>query len=138
MTVRIKVRLLLISILSVLLIGAKGSDLMRLTILNKSGQDIGVRLITPDNSRFYYLRVPAGDKKMPTESIFTIDKDVYRMRVIYYLAQDPNTGYECVRSRSATLMALRNIRVTVTPCFAPPPTCGEPSMWKMGCVRCIR
>jgi len=137
MKVSIRIKLILVSIITVLLISAKGSELMRLHIINKSGQDIGVRLTTPDFSKFYYLRIPAGENKTPSEATFTIVKDVYRMRVIYYLDADPNTGYECTGSRSSTLMALRNIRVTVTNCFALPPNCGEPSMVKAGCNSCL-
>ncbi len=137
MTVSIKIKLILISIVSLLLIGAKGSELMRLHIINKSGQEIGVRLITSDYSKFYYLRVPAGEHNAPSEATFTVLKDVYRMRIVYYLDADPVTGYECVNSRSSTLMALRNIRVTVTACFAYPPNCGEPSMVKAGCNSCL-
>jgi hypothetical protein len=132
---------LLIILLSSSLISAKGSELMTLTIINKSGQQVAVRLITPDNTRFYYLPVPIGDSTNPSQTKFTIFKTLYRMRLVYFERYDPKTGYECPSSRSATLIAGRNIRVTVVPCLIRPCECGregEPTMVKMGCFRCIR
>lgn len=134
----IKFRFLLIICLTLPLISAKGSELMTLTIINKSGQQVAFRLITPDNVHFYYLTVPAGDSKIPTETKFTIYKTLYRVRLIYFEDADPKTGYECPSSRSATMIAGRNIRITVTPCFQPPPNRGEPTQVKFGRWRCIR
>jgi len=134
----LRVRLLSIALIAILLLGAKNSPLMRLTIRNKSGQQIAVRLTKADLSRFYYLTVPAGDSLQPKDVTFTIAKDVYQMRVFYFLTTDPMTGYECKKSRHASLFALKDIRVTVTPCYGAPPTRGEPSMVKMGRWRCVR
>jgi hypothetical protein len=112
--------------------------MMRFTVINKSGQELAIRLITNDNSRFYYLRVPEGDKKQPSQTEFTLVKDIYRIRVIYIVRKDPLTGLECPGSRSATIMALRDIRMAVTSCRTLPPNAGEPSMVKFGRWRCIR
>lgn len=133
-----KLRFLLIIVLAASLISAKGSELMTLTIRNKSGQKVAVRLITPDNSLFYYLIVPANEPHTISDTTFTIPKTLYRMRLIYYLDADPATGYECPASRSATLMAVRNIRITLTPCFQAPVNPGEPTQVKFGRWRCIR
>lgn len=133
-----KLRYLLVAALAVSLVSAKGSELMTLTIRNKSGQQIAVRLITPNNSNFYYLTVPANAQNSFVDKTFTITKAVYRMRLIYYLSDDPVTGYECPSSRSATLIAARNIRITVTPCFRSPINRGEPTQIKFGRWRCVR
>ena len=138
MTGRLKTRLIILAVIAVMLIGAKGSPLIRLTIRNKSGQQIAVRLTKDDLSRFYYLHVPAGDSYNPNDVTFTVVKDIYRMRIFYFLESDPETGYECILTRNAVLLARRNIRVTVTQCFGYPPTRGEPTQVKMGRWHCIR
>lgn len=139
MSSRLKTQLALIAMVAILLISGKADPLMRLTIVNKSGQDIAVRLLKEDRSRFYYLKVPTGEDGAPNVVMFTVVKDAYRMRVIYFSKEDPLTGYECTtESRSAALIATRNIRVTVTSCSILPRHRGEPSQVKMGLWRCIR
>lgn len=133
-----KLRYLIIILLATSLISAKGSELMTLTIRNKSGQQIAVRLITPDNSLFYYLIVPANEPHTSLDKTFTIPKTLYKMRLYYYLESDPVTGYECPSSRSATLVTARNIRITVTRCFPLPVNRGEPTQVKFGRWRCIQ
>ena len=127
--------LIIISLLSLLLIGAKGENLRRLTVINKSGTPIAIYLRTPGQlDRVYYLPVPKGDRQMPTEVTFTIVPDEYRMRV-YYLEEAPShTGYECNDSVSSTLWMVRNIRITILECDRRIPNIGDPGMYKVGGV----
>ncbi|MCC7129538.1 MAG: hypothetical protein B6D39_12785 [Anaerolineae bacterium UTCFX2] len=133
-----KLHYLIIILLAASLIGAKGSELMTLTIRNKSGQQVALRLITSDNSLFYYLIVPANEPHTILDKTFTIPKAVYKMRLYYYLEADPATGHQCPSRDPVTLMAVRNIRITVTPCFPPPVNRGEPTQVKYSRWRCIR
>ncbi len=133
-----KLYYLLIVVLAASLIGARRTELASLTIRNKSGQQIAVRLITPDHSVFYYLTVPANEPHTIVDKTFTITKTAYAMRLYYYLPSDPATGYECPEARNTRLVAGRNIRITVTPCFRLPLNRGEPTQIKFGRWRCVR
>ena len=134
-----RIRLFLVALMALTLISGKGSGrpYSTITIINKSGQEIAVGLINEDNSRIYYIPVPKGDRNAPEVFKFSLEQDQYRMRIYYMETYDPKTGVECRRSRAATLLAFRNIRITVTECFGGAPTAGEPSMVKMGRWRCI-
>lgn len=134
-----RIRLFLIALVALTLVSGKGKgyDYAAITIINKSGQEIAVGLISADNSRIYYIPIPKGDRKQPSTYRFTVEEDQYRIRVYYMETYDPNTGVLCRRSRASTLLASRNIRITVTECYGTAPTRGEPTMVKMGRWRCI-
>jgi hypothetical protein len=134
-----RLKLLLIALLALpLIVGAgKGENYAAITIINKSGQEIAVGLISQDNSRIFYIPIPKGDRSAPYVYRFTLEKDVYRLRVYYMETYDPQTGYECRRNRTSRIDAFRNIRIAVTECYGTPPTRGEPSMVKMGRWSCI-
>lgn len=134
-----RVRLLFIALLALTLVSGtgKGYNYAAITIINKSGQEIAVGLISMDNSRIYYIPIPKGDRQIPAVYRFTVEEDMYRIRVYYMETYDPKTGALCRRARTSTLMAQRNIRIAVTECIGQPPTRGEPTMVKMGRWRCI-
>jgi hypothetical protein len=134
-----KFRLLLVALIALpLILGAgKGSNLAAITIINKSGQEIAVGLISQDNSRILYIPIPKGDRTAPYVYRFTLEKDIYRLRVYYMETYDPQTGVQCRRLRTSRLEAFRNIRIAVTECYGIPPTRGEPTMVKMGRWSCI-
>jgi len=132
-------RLLLVALIALpLILGAgKGSNYATITIINKSGQEIAVGLISEDNSRILYIPIPKGDRSAPYVYKFTLEKDMYRLRVYYMETYDPQTGVLCRRRLGSRLEAFRNIRITVTECIGRAPTRGEPSMVKMGRWSCI-
>jgi hypothetical protein len=134
-----RIKLLLIALIALTLMSGKGSgiDYAAITIVNKSGQELAVGLISTDNSRIYYIPIPKGDRDAPSIYRFTVEEDEYRLRVYYMETYDPQTGVECTRSRTSRLLAFRNIRITVTECDRAAPTRGEPSMVKMGRWSCI-
>ena len=129
--------LLIISLLAVLLIAASSSytKLYRLTIINKSGMDLAISLLGVDDNNQYYLRVPEGDRRSPTETIFTIVPDTYSINAYYIEPWDPVYGYTCNDPGGKTLEAERNIRLTFTECNYTPRNGGEPSMWKFNARR---
>ena len=124
--------LLIISLLAILLIAASSSytKLYRLTIINKSGMEMAISLLREDDNHQYYLRVPAGDRRIPTETVFTIVPDTYSIKPYYIEPWDPVYGYSCQDPGAKTLVAERNIRLTFTECNYTPRNSGEPSMWK--------
>ena len=58
---------------------AHPGDLLRLSIINKSGNEIYLRLqsFNKDGGQFYYLTIPAGTKTDPEAVSFTIVEDIY-------------------------------------------------------------
>ena len=129
--------LLIISLLAVLVIAASSAytKLYRLTIINKSGMEMAIGLLGEDDNNQYYLRVPAGDRRSPTETIFTLVPDTYSINAYYIEPWDPVYGYTCNDPGGKTLVAERNIRLTFTECNYTPRNGGEPSMWKFNARR---
>jgi len=107
-----KKALLLVTLLSLLLIGADQVRLVRLTIVNKSGEKIDIQLTGQEPENFYYLRIPAGDRQFPTTKVFTIVPHTYSMQPIYHQFWDPVYGYRLGNIPPSTLCATRNIRIT--------------------------
>jgi hypothetical protein len=124
---------ILLIILSSLLIGSKPKPILfRLTIVNKSGLPIEMRLTgsyLEDNQ--YYLRIAEGDTLAPSLQIFTILPDKYSIQLYYIELWDPVYGYHC-GSKSMTVDVFHNTRLTVTSCDVTPNNQGEPGMWKFG------
>ena len=86
--------------------------IMRLEIINKSGNVIYLRLEGSDvGQQFYYLTIPLGTKEMPTVKTFTVLSDVYS-RTTYYGAGDPiKEGI----SSTGKLIVDRNTRLNFLP-----------------------
>jgi len=120
--------LTLICLLSFLLISAKPepAKLARLTIINKSGLPVEIKLTGTVIQNFYYLRIPTGDRVAPTEKVFTIARDKYRMQTYYIELWDPIYGYRC-EGKSGTLYAYRNLRITYLECDSQRIRRGEPT-----------
>ena len=135
-----KKTLLVILLLSLLSMGSKESELIELTIINKSEMDIGIQLKGSDKicatcsdtveGQLYYLTVPEGSKEKPSVKTFEIEKDRYGMQLYYIETWDPVYGFKCNQPTPNRLEAARNIRLVVLPCDETPPNVGEPSMRK--------
>jgi hypothetical protein len=77
-------KLLLLFLIAMLLISASGMiKLARLTLVNKSGYMIHVKMTGVEVGQFYYLTIPVGTKEYPETSIFTIIPDTYRWQITY-------------------------------------------------------
>ncbi len=112
--------------------GALPTRLVRLKIINKSGRGIELSLSGKNLEYFYYLRIPAGNRLMPAEQIFTIVPDTYASTLYYVELWDPVYGYQC-SSKSQTLDISRNVEVTVLECDRSPANAGEtPAIVKYG------
>lgn len=140
---RMKRRLILISLLAFLLIGASHpTDTIRLTVINKAEMDVAIRLTSESyelaNSKeiidgdFYYLTILEGSRDEPNVKAFDIQKNDYVMQLFYLETYDPVYGYKCETPKINLIVARRNIRLVVLPCDFKmgPKQVGEPSMRK--------
>jgi hypothetical protein len=108
-------------ILASLLISATApqAHLVRLTIINKSGNEIYIRLqsMDPERFTFYYLTVPAGTKTEPTVRGFTIAEELY-YRTTYY---GPGKYMQCFGAfNTGELIMDGNVRLNFQPCTSIP------------------
>ena len=116
-----KVLLLVLAVMlmaSFLMASGPPLKLKTLTVINKSGNDVMLKLTGSDvGKQFYYLTNPAGTKEWPTVTTWTVLEDIYD-RVTYYGEGD---NAECVGvSSSGKLIVDKNIRLTFTPCYSSP------------------
>jgi len=122
-------RILLLSLLvSGFLMGLDPERLIRFTAVNKSGVELGIRLINEEKELNYYLTIPEGDQEFPAEREFTIIPATYQMQVFYQEWYDPVYGYpECEGLiLPAQLIAMHNLKITFWDCLNVPPARGEP------------
>lgn len=104
---KVSLLVLLAIVASTLLMAAIPTTIVRLTIINKSGYDVYMKLEgSAVTDAFYYLTVPSGDRDVPTVKVFTVMSDLYK-----------RTTWQCggVQS-SGTLIVDGNLRLTFTPC----------------------
>ena len=126
-------RILLVLTLLLLLFGSGNAlsiRLVRLTIVNKSGFPLEIRLTGEDSDNSYYLRLEEGDRSNPNEVVFTIIPGIYKMQPYYIELWDPVYGPSCGEAGSSTLYAKRNIKVSILECDRTVRHLGEPSIWK--------
>jgi hypothetical protein len=130
---------ILTTLLALLLLGASAPSpkLVRLTIVNKTGLPLEIKLTGECEDNFYYLRIPEGDRVFPAQETFTITPDIYKMQPYYIELWDPVYGYSCGDAGSKTLYASRNIQVTFLECDVTPRHRGEPSILKWPGLRYI-
>ncbi len=104
---KVSLLVLLAILASTLLMAAIPTTIVRLTIINKSGYDVYMKLEgSAVTQGFYYLTVPAGDRDVPTVKVFTIMTDLYT-----------RTTWQCNGAKSTgTLIVDGNLRLTFTPC----------------------
>lgn len=130
-----------IAFLSLLaLAGSKPLDVIRFTVVNKSGMEIAIQLRGQDQvcmncaetktGQIYYLPVLEGDRDTPVEKTFVIERATYGMQLYYLETWDPVYGFKCGTPRPNALLARRNLRLTVLPCDFTPGNVGEPGMRK--------
>jgi hypothetical protein len=127
-----KVMLLVLTVMLVsafLMASGPTMDIKRLTVINKSGNDVMIKLEGSDiGQQFYYLTIPAGTKEWPTVQDYTVLEDIYK-RTTWYGEGD---NAQCVGwSSTGWLNMGRNVRLVFTPCYTDPPNAGEPTMEKV-------
>jgi len=115
---KVSLLVLLAILASTLLMAAIPTTIVRLTIINKSGYDVYMKLEgSAVTQGFYYLTVPSGDRDVPTIKVFTIMSDLYT-----------RTTWQCNGAKSTgTLIVDGNLRLTFTPCGER--SCGFPGVY---------
>jgi len=100
--------LILLVIVASLLVAAIPTKMMRLTIINKSGFDVYMKLEgSPLTDAYYYLTIAAGDRDEPVVKVYTVMSDVYS-----------RTTWQCNGLKSSgSLVMAGNTRLTFSPCF---------------------
>jgi hypothetical protein len=135
-----KKTILLIVMMLVMILLTAGSKVevgqKRLTVINKSGDEIRLRLARLDDAKGdekYYLTVAEGTRAFPTEEKFTVDAGWYSIWIDFYeVVQDDETEditYELRCSLDYTRVKLaeqridlnRNQKINVLPCDSSPP-----------------
>jgi hypothetical protein len=116
-----KVMLLVLTVMLIsafLMASGPRLKIVKLTIINKSGNEVMMKLEGSDvGKQFYYLTIPAGDKEWPTVKVFTVLEDVYTRTTWYGEGENAIcTGL----SSSGVLVMDRQNRLTFTTCYAPP------------------
>jgi hypothetical protein len=109
-----------IMITSLVLASGPALRVVRLTVINKSGNEVYIRLEGSDvGKQFYYLTVPAGTKTSPTVRVFTVVEDVYKRTTTYGAGK-----YKFCYGMTSVgqLVMASNTRLTFTPCQYKPPT----------------
>jgi hypothetical protein len=104
---KVSLLILLVIVLSTVLMAAVPTKMVRLTIINKSGDDVYMKLTGSEvTEAFYYLTIPSGDRDEPTVKVFTVMADLY----------DRETWACGGFRRAGQLLMLSNVRLTFTPC----------------------
>ena len=80
----VKLKILLLLIVAALLIAAAGIHLVRFTVVNKSGEELFIKLEDgkkSGNQSYYFLTIPVGTRSDPETLVYTLMPDVYKTRV---------------------------------------------------------
>lgn len=106
--------------LAAMVVACLGADripttLVRLTVVNKSGMPVEIRLSGQEAENFYYLRIGEGSRLAPTEKVFTVAPDAYAATVYFIEPWDPVYGATC-SSKGGSLDVHGNVRLTVLEC----------------------
>jgi len=116
-----KVMLLVLTVMLIsafLMASGPSLKVVRLTVINKSGNEVMIKLEGSEiGKQFYYLTIPAGDKYSPSTRTFTVLEDIYT-RTTWYGEGDVA---QCVGISSTGYLVMdRNNRLTFTPCYSKP------------------
>ena len=128
---------LALCLLSLFLMGSDRDSikLVRLTIVNKSGLKLEVRLTGDCEINQYYLHVPEGNRQSPYHAIFTIIPDRYVVQPYYIELWDPVYGYSCSTPSSQTIDIKRNMRIVIVECDRTPRKPNEDNIVKFGVTK---
>jgi len=100
--------LILLVIVASLLVAAIPTKMLKLTIINKSGSDVYMKLEGSSlTDAYYYLTIPSGDRDEPVVKVFTVMSDVYS-----------RTTWQCNGLESSGGLVMDgNTRLTFSPCY---------------------
>ena len=107
--------ILVVIFLATTLMAGTDAKLVRLEVINASGDTVYIKLNGKTNGEFYYLTIPDGETKT-----FTVVSDVY-----------DRVTWACGLSNKGTLQMTSNNRLKFTKCNTFPANSGEPTMEKV-------
>ena len=112
--------IVVIMIASLVIASGPPLRIVRLTVINKSGNDVYIKLSGSDlGNQFYYFTIPGGTKSYPVVRTFDVIEDVYTRATTY----GEGKYDQCVGlTTTGTLVMDKNVRLTFTPCAYNPPT----------------
>ena len=116
-----KVMLLVLTVMLIsafLMASGPSLRIVRLTVINKSGNEVMIKLEGSDlGKQFYYLTIAAGTKTFPEVATFTVLEDIYKRTTWYGEGQYA----QCVGTSSGGMLIMdKNVRLTFTPCWVVP------------------
>jgi len=116
-----KVMLLVLTVMLVsafLMASGPSLRIVRLEVINKSGNEVMIKLEGSDiGKQFYYLTIAAGTKTFPEVATFTVLEDIYT-RTTWY---GEGKYAQCVgTSSSGQLVMDKNVRLVFTDCYVIP------------------
>jgi hypothetical protein len=121
-----KWQLFLVSVLALSSLGATPVlKTVRVTLINKSGAPVEVRLTGKCQENIYYVRLAEGDRTQPAEAVVDVIPDQYSMEIFYIELWDPVYGYTCGSGAQSAAIS-RSTRLTVLECTNKTPNDGEP------------
>ena len=120
-----KLPIVIILLLALTSLGANRMRTVRVTVINKSGMPVDVRMTGKYQEKIYYLRLPEGDRSSPTEGVVDVIPDDYAFEIFYIELWDPVYGSECGEGSNMADVT-HSTRLTVLPCADSIPNNGEP------------
>jgi hypothetical protein len=115
----------LILAFAIFAIGSAPLRTVRITVINKSGMPVDVRLTGKNLEKIYYLRLPEGDRTAPVEVFADILPDQYAFEIFYIELWDPVYGSKCTEGTNSADVT-HSTRLTVLECSNKTPNNGEP------------
>ena len=120
-----KTSLILIVLLALSALASTPVRTVRVTIINKSGMPVDVRLTGRYQEEIYYLRLLEGDRSNPTEGWIDVVRDDYSFEIFYVELWDPVYGTKCGEGSNYAEVN-HTTRLTVLECSNKTPNNGEP------------
>ena len=120
-----RIPFVLILFLSLSALGSVTVRTVRVTMINKSGMPVEVRMTGTYREKIYYLRLPDGDRSYPTEAYADVVPDKYSFEIFYVELWDPVYGTKCGEGSNFAEVT-HSTRLTVLECSNKTPNNGEP------------
>jgi len=98
---------------------------VRVTVVNKSGMPVDVRLTGKFLEEIYYLRLPEGDRTTPSEVYADVVPDQYSFEIFFVELWDPVYGSKCDDGTNSAEVT-HSTRLTVLECSNKTRNNGEP------------
>jgi hypothetical protein len=120
-----KIPWVIILLLGLASLGSVSVRTVRVTVINKSGMPVDVRMTGAYTEKIYYLRLTEGDRSFPAEAYADVVPDKYSFEIFYVELWDPVYGTKCGEGSNIAEVT-HSTRLTVLECSNKTPNNGEP------------